>query len=112
IRREIMVSQKLSEDLSKLKIVRDEVMKEKKKTSSYQSLIAILVAFLLGAGLSILYFKAGALAKDNSTAETLAQPPAIDATDLSGGGPDSPILTAAGYIIPSQKIEVGSKVIG
>jgi multidrug efflux pump subunit AcrA (membrane-fusion protein) len=111
IRGEIMVSQKLSEDLSKLKIVRDEVMKEKKKTSSYQSLIAIFVAFLLGVGSAILYFRAGAQAKDNSTTETLAQPSAIDATDLSGG-PDSPVLTAAGYIIPSQKIEVGSKVIG
>jgi HlyD family secretion protein len=112
IRGEIMVSQKLSEDLSKLKIARDETVAEKKKTSSYQSLIAILVAFLLGAGSSILYFKAGAQAKGSSSAETLAQPPAIDAADLSGGSPDSPILTAAGYIIPSQKIEVGSKVIG
>jgi multidrug efflux pump subunit AcrA (membrane-fusion protein) len=110
--RAMMISQKLNEDLSKLKISRHETPEEGKRGFPRQSLIAILAAFILGAGLSILYFKTGAQAQGNKVLESTVQPSKSEAPGLSGGDDELPVLTAAGYVIPSVKIELGSKIIG
>jgi multidrug efflux pump subunit AcrA (membrane-fusion protein) len=107
-----MISQKLNEDLSKLKISRNEAAGEERKSFPRQSLIAILAAFILGAGLSILYFKTGAQAQDSKALDASLQPSRTEAPAPSGGDDEVPILTAAGYVIPSLKIELGSKIIG
>lgn len=92
-----MAAQNLDNELSRLRI--DKSRKRQKRRGG-RGLLLLLVLGVLGGGYA--YYKA------HAAVEVKAAKPVVSRETLL----NTPVLTAGGYVIPRNKIEVSSKIIG
>ncbi len=110
-----MMNEKLADQLQRLCIDRVETVEEKRGFLRQKSVIIVLMAIIIGIGCSVYYYYGnrataeGNLAKDATAKSSHADAVASPNTSFD---PETPVLTAAGYVVAKNKVEVGSKIIG
>lgn len=111
-----MMNEKLAEQLQQLRIDHDETPVEKKGLFRRKSFIAVVLAIVFGMGFSLVYYQGNRSdAQSSQAGDTASKPGQVHAAEVSppsSSDGDVPVLTAAGYIIAKNQVEVGSKIIG
>src|SRR6266498_1968330 len=111
----MMMNEKLADQLQQLRIDHDETPAERTGLLRRKALIALFLAIVFGTGFSLVYYRGNhADAPPTQAGNTASRPgqSAAEASPPASLDGDTPILTAAGYIVAKNQVEVGSKIIG
>ena len=110
-----MMNEKLADQLQRLCIDRVETVEEKRGFLRRKPVIIVLMAIIIGVGCSAYYYYGNrATAEGNLARDVTAKssPAGAVASPNASFDPETPVLTAAGYVVAKNKVEVGSKIIG
>ncbi len=104
-----MGKETLADDLEKLQIWRGDGDGKKKKSSGRKIKVIILGAVFLGCVLALVYYyRSEALGDANRNINGVQ----VTSPQLAAPPQGAQSLTAAGYIVPKKKVELGSKIMG
>lgn len=104
-----MGKETLADDLEKLQIWRGDGDGKKKKSSGRKIKVIILGAVFLGCVLALVYYyRSEALGDANRNINGVQ----VTSPQLAAPPQGAQSLTAAGYIVPKKKVELGSKIVG
>src|SRR3954451_7471815 len=110
-----MMNEKLAEQLQQLRIDHDETPVERKGLFRRKTFIAVVLAVVFGMGFSLVYYQGNRSdAQSSQAGDAASKPGQVHAAEISPPSSDGDVavLTAAGYIIAKNQVEVGSKIIG
>lgn len=110
-----MMNEKLADQLQQLRIDHDETPVERKGLFRRKTFIAVVLAIVFGMGFSLVYYQGNRSdAQSSQAGDTASKPGQTRAAETSSPSSDGDVavLTAAGYIIAKNQVEVGSKIIG
>lgn len=111
-----MMNEKLADRLQQLQIDRSETAQNKNGLFGRKTFIALFIALLIGVGFSIYYYQGSLFPnRANAGTEANAKPsaaPAAEAARYASSDGEIPVLSAAGYVVAKNKVEVGSKILG